>query len=353
MSEKFSWTAGLGRWCGVALQLHFLFILFALAVLCVQWLNPGSPPVVFGTGLATIAIVFVLAVFHELAHAWAAVNLGGGIRNLVITPWGGPSDLILPPQPRAQLVVQCAGPFFHLLLFGIGAILLVSTGHNTIGQLTNPLQPLAVGKDLDISVIQIATWVNFQMLWINLIPAAPFDGCRIVRSAVRSWNPHVSELRLETAVLGIGLACGLVMFVFAWVLRDYNTGPVQPTWFVLACAGVTLIFVSRNEFHQWFAEQQNDFSMLDELLNYESMEDEFMDSVSDYEDDEDSLADWMVDQMPGSELAERSVAIEEERRVDVILEKLHSQGIEALTDDERMFLDRISQQYRRRRETNP
>ncbi len=353
MNEKFSWTAGLGRWWGVALQVHILFILFALAVLGIQWQQAQQPADMLGTGVATLAIVFCVALLHEMAHAWAAVNLGGGIRKLVISPWGGPSGFILPPQPRAQLVVHCAGPFLNLLLFAVGAVLLVITGHNSLWELMNPLQPLPLRSEgLDISLIQIATWVSFQMLVLNLIPAPPFDGSRIMRSAVQSYNPHVSDLRLETAILGSGIACGLIMFIFAWVLRDNQTGPVQPTWLVLACTGVTLIFTARYEFHQWFASQQNDFSVLDELMNYESMEEDFVDSVSDYEDDEDAIADWMVDQLPGSELAERSVAIDEERRVDVILEKLHRQGIEGLTDDERKFLDRISQQYRRRREMN-
>jgi hypothetical protein len=39
--------------------------------------------------------------------------------------------------------------------------------------------------------------------------------------------------------------------------------------------------------------------------------------------------------------------------VDVILEKLHRHGKEALSEEERSFLNRISQQYRRRREMKP
>lgn len=352
MNDRFTWTAGLGRWRGVALQVHLLFLLFALTVLCIEWRQVPEANSVFGTGLVTIAVVFVVALLHELAHVWATANLGGGVRQLILTPWGGPSDLILPPQPRAQCVVHCAGPFLNLLLFSIGAFLLVMTGRNTPGELTNPLMPLPViPGQLDISLVQIATWVNFQMLMVNLIPAAPLDGSRILRSGLQSWNPHISGLRLESIVLGCGIASGLSMFLFAWLLRDVNYGPVQPTWFVLAIAGVTLIFSARHQFHQWFASQQNDFSMLDELLKYESMDDDFPEPSSEFEDD-DAIAEWMVDQIPRSEMAERSVAIEEERRVDVILEKLHQHGIETLTEDERMFLDRISRQYRRRRESN-
>ncbi len=62
------------------------------------------------------------------------------------------------------------------------------------------------------------------------------------------------------------------------------------------------------------------------------------------------ISDWLKDQRSKSENAERSIELEEERQVDRILEKLHRKGIEALSDEERAFLNRISLQYRRRRE---
>jgi Zn-dependent protease len=302
--------------------------------------------------VATIAIVFVMALLHEFAHVWAAVNLGGRVRQLLVTPWGGPSELVLPPQPKAQLIVHCAGPFLHMMIFATGALLLILAGNKSIWELINPLKPLpVVAGHVDISLIGITTWVNFQMLVVNLIPAPPFDGSRIVRSAARSFDPEIPELRLETAILGSGIGSGLALFAVAWVVRDINEGPIQPTWFLLVCAGIMLIFSSRHGFHQWSSRQSNDFSMLDELMKYETMEHEGFDAASDYEDDEDSIVEWMGDQLAGTEMAERSVAIEEERRVDVILEKLHRHGMKALSEDERTFLERISQQYRRRRET--
>ncbi len=352
MNERFSWTTGLGRWGGVALQVHLLFYLFAIVVFGVEWHYLQQPGRLFGTAVATVGVVFFLAIFHEIAHAWAAVNLGGHIRHLIVTPWGGPSRMVLPAHPRAQLLVYFAGPLFHLFLFGIGALLLVATGHNRLLELVNPLAPLPLRPgQIDISLIQIATWVNFQMLVVNLIPASPFDGSRILRGILQSHDPLVPQLRVETLVMASGLASGIVLFALAWALRDVNEGPIQPTWLILVTGGILLMFVARHEFHQWFAHHHTDFSMLDELMNHDLPDDDFQDSGFG-DDDAESLADWMIDQLPGSELAERSVAIEEERRVDRILEKLHRHGLGGLNDDERSFLNRISQQYRRRREMN-
>lgn len=353
-SKPFSWAMPLGRWGRVDLNVHIFFLLFAAIALLVESYGLKGVPGTFGTGLATVAVVFVIAILHELAHAIAAVQLGGSFQSIVVTPWGGPSEIVLPPQPRARLVVHLAGPFLNLVLFILGAFLLVMTGHGSISSLINPLAPFTLQSGLiDISLIQIATWVNFQMLVCNLIVAPPFDGGRIVRNIVNSANPEVSELRLEAGMMWLGCCMGLLLMGSAWLLRDFNPGLVQPTWFVLVVAGVCLVFASRYEFHNWANKFDQNFSAVDELMEFDTAGEETglfgAGSQEQAYNDQESLNEWMADQATGSELAERSVALEEERRVDVILEKLHQQGLERLSEDERAFLERISQQYRRRR----
>lgn len=352
MSDNFSWSTSFGRWKGVGLEIHLFFWLFAASVFAVEWQYLASPGTVWGTGLATVVLVFSLAVFHELAHAWVAVCLGGTMRTLVITPWGGNSTFLMPPHPKAHLAVHAAGPVFHLALFAVGAFLLISTQHATLWDLTNPLRPLPLqGGLVEISLIKIATWLNFQMLIVNLIPVSPFDGREIVSSLVQSGNPEVSDLKLETALLSIGLLSGCAAFLIAWFVREVPSAPLPPAWFLMTVAGVLLIFSARNRFHQWASQiQLEDFSMLDELMEYEGLSADFPDGGPEpFDHESELLHDWMADQYSGSEKAEQSVALEEERRVDTILEKLHRLGLDGLSEDERSFLNRISQQYRRRR----
>jgi stage IV sporulation protein FB len=356
-SKPFSWAMPLGRWGRVDLNVHIFFLLFAACAGLVEWHYLSRAPGAFGTALVTVAVVFVIAILHELAHAVAAVNLGGSFQSIVVTPWGGPSEIVLPPQPRARLVVHLAGPFLNLVLFALGAFLLIMTDpvRNSFGSLINPLSPQRLQDGLlEISLIQIATWVNFQMLVCNLLIAPPFDANRILRSIVNSINPEVSELRLEAGMMWLGCAMGMVLIGAAWLLRDVDhSGLILPTWFVLVVAGICVVFSSRHEFHLWAESIDQNFSAMDELMDYDPEGvDSGMFGTSGHEtafNDQESLNEWMADQATGSELAERSVALEEERRVDLILEKLHKHGLERLNEDERAFLERISQQYRRRR----
>ena len=352
MSDRFSWTANFGRWWGVALQVHLFFLLFAAVVFCVEWHYLQTPGRLAGTAVVTVLVVLMMAISHELAHAFAATTLGGRLKQLVVTPWGGRSTILMPPTAHEQLIVHSAGPFFNATIFAIGALLLTTTGQESFWRLIDPLRPFPLQAGMiEISLVKIVTWVNFQMLIVNLIPAFPFDASRMIRSGVLAYNPRTPVVNLENAILGMGIASGLLMFLFAWLCRDLNYGEIQPTWFVLVVTGVLLIFAARYGYHEQVVEAQRDLHMLDEYSNYQMLDDDFETSeswMSEFE--EDAIADWLHDQQPRSENAERSVAIDEETRVDAILKKVHEYGKEALTDEEKEFLNRISQQYRRRRE---
>ena len=166
---------------------------------------------------------------------------------------------------------------------------------------------------MEISLIKIVTWVNFQMLIVNLIPAFPFDASRLIRAGALTYNPRTPTLNLENAILGMGIASGLLMFLFAFLCREMNHGPIRPTWFVLGSAGILLIFAARYGYHLKVMEAQHELHMLDEYMNYEMLDDDFETSeswMSEFE--EDAIADWLHDQQPRNESAERSVAIDED-----------------------------------------
>ena len=352
MIDRFSWTASFGRWRGVSLQVHLTFFLFAAAVFFVEWHYLQGQGTIQGTGVATIVIVLLSVIAHELAHGFTASTLGGGMRTLVVTPWGGPSDIQLPLDPRERLIVNAAGPFINATIFAIGAFLLISTDKSTWTALIDPMHPFALryADKLEISLIQIVTWVNFQLLLVNLIPAFPFDGSRILRSFMLVINPRTTTLKLENRILGIGIATGLLMFVMAWLYRDINYGDFKPTWFFLTVAGILLIFGARYGYYLRVMEAQQEINLIDQYMNYEVC-DEFENSESWMTQfEEDTIAEWIQDQENRNEQAERSVAIDEETRVDAILKKLHESGADALTEEEKAFLNRVSQQYRRRRE---
>ena len=351
MPEQFSWTASLGRWFGVPVRLHVLFVLVAALVFAVEWNYVHRPGILAGTALATVLILLASVLIHELAHIFASSNLGGQVDEVTLTPWGGDSRMYLPPSHHLQLIVHSAGPFANLVIFAIGAILLTKTGNIRLDQLVDPLRPhMLVQGAREASLLKIVTWINFQLFLINLLPVFPFDAHKILRSAVWARNPKVSRLKLESALMFIGIGAGLMMLVFAWLLRNHNSGPLQPAWFMFVCAGVIFIFSARYGFHQQTTAVAREWDLDEEFNECDNLyeEDDMFDF--DMEDETDSISQWLQEKQESREQVERTIEQEEERRVDRILEKLHRDGIESLSDEERTFLNRISARYRRRRQ---
>ncbi len=104
--------------------------------------------------------------------------------------------------------------------------MLLQAGDADLTQLINPFRPnqFEIGQ-WQISLVKIATWANFQLLLVNLIPCFPFDGAAIVRATVFAMNPDLPKLRLESAIMVMGHAVAFTMIGLAWLVRDYNPGP--------------------------------------------------------------------------------------------------------------------------------
>jgi hypothetical protein len=104
---------------GVPVRLHFCLLLLFVLIFAIEWhfvqlpyANATIPP---GTALATSLALLLAIVVHELAHIFAAINLGGSVQKIVLAPWGGQSEFVLPNSPRAQSVVYVAGSFANII----------------------------------------------------------------------------------------------------------------------------------------------------------------------------------------------------------------------------------------------
>ena len=140
------------------------------------------------------------------------------------------------------------------------------------------------------------------------------------------------------------------MLGMAWLLRGYDGGEIQPAWFVLAIAGITLIFTARYSFAQ---ETAYDDPGWDELENseYDSMYEEGDFFHFGETDENGSYSQWLLEKQHARDAIEQEVEAHEEQLADEVLQKLHKNGITALTDDEKRVLDRFSERLRRRRQS--
>ena len=114
-------------------------------------------------------------------------------------------------------------------------------------------------------------------------------------------------------------------------------------------AGITLVFCSRYSCHQEIVDLISDDwdDDLDDLESLDPFYDE--DGTVDFSDDE-QYSQWLKEKRAEREQMERELEEEEERRADEILAKLHKEGAESLSDEDKALLARVSERIRKRRQ---
>ena len=135
------WSLSLGRWWGVSVYLHIFFLLSAL--LALPFTLADSELMV--AGILAVSVLLVSVALHELAHALAAVRVGGKVDAIVLGPVGGLISPRVPDEPEVHLFVALFGPLVHLLLAVLAAVVLAVVGNT---ELVGLLNPFATPRDL-------------------------------------------------------------------------------------------------------------------------------------------------------------------------------------------------------------
>lgn len=190
---------------GIRVRIHFTFILLLV------WMAVLAPNLESNAVLLGLVVVGLLmsVVLHELGHALTARRYGIETREIVLTPIGGVARLDGYPQGLAELAIAAAGPLVNLAL----AVVLF------FGLLVAGLPPWGAGAVVDLhSALQWLLFGNLCLFALNLLPAFPLDGGRILRSALSFLLGQERATRIATR-LGMALAAvlGLAALV-PWVI---------------------------------------------------------------------------------------------------------------------------------------
>ena len=219
----------LGRPFGVPLRLSsswFLgaaIIAWVFAPLVERWLPIESPwTFVVGASFAVLLGLSVLA--HEMAHAVMAQRFGLRVRSMTIHLIGGVTSMDAETRrPWVDFTIAVVGPLTSLLVGGVAGL----------GYLAAP----------EGTVFAFVTWqlmvANLIVGVLNLVPALPLDGGRLLRDVVwaasgrehvgtivagwtgRGFAVLVAFLAVLPVLLGspdvIWLAWGLLLAGFIWI----------------------------------------------------------------------------------------------------------------------------------------
>lgn len=160
----------------IRVQIGWVVILAIIGYLAVSELNLAQPTIDSTVALAIGGLVaigfFLSSTVHDLAHAIVARRRGLAISSISVTFFGGATPLE-PVAPKASddLVIAVAGPVASI---AVGVVLAaIAAGADAIG---GPIFETAAES------LAILVALNFILGVVNLLPAYPLDGGRVVRA---------------------------------------------------------------------------------------------------------------------------------------------------------------------------
>lgn len=186
----------------IRVQLGWAVVLALVAFIAVGQLNAVDPTLEDGFAWILGGIVaigfFVSSVSHDLAHALVARRRGIDVVSIGVSFFGGATPLDpSSPDPGDDAAIAASGPLVSLgigaMFFGI-LVVVVAVGHEFSA---------AAG------VLSVLVFLNLVLGLVNLVPAYPLDGGRIVRDI--AWRRSGSERSGWRAAWRSGRMTGLVV----------------------------------------------------------------------------------------------------------------------------------------------
>ncbi|MDG1050013.1 MAG: site-2 protease family protein, partial [Planctomycetota bacterium] len=169
--------------------------------------------------LTLIGLSMGLLLLHELGHALMARRLGLQVVDIVLWPLGGMARISdFPADARVEAWVAAAGPLVNLTLAALVAPLLLFTD----GVAFEFSAGIGIGVSPDGGgVLSLFVLINLAFGLINLLPAFPMDGGRLLRSFLaRGGRDWVAATDRATSVGSVIAWSMIIMFILRgeWLL---------------------------------------------------------------------------------------------------------------------------------------
>lgn len=193
------------RLAGIDVRLHALAVPFqALVALAISGgdLEAALPR------FASLAVMLLAVLVHELAHGFVARARGLAVFDVRIHGLGGVARIERPPpgtwRPRDEWIPALAGPLGNLVVGGAAAGALAAFG-------AQPLRGIVDRRWVEEPATAFV-FANLSLGALNLVPAFPSDGGRVLRALLAGKTSYLAATRIAlgvgVAVVATGLAVG-------------------------------------------------------------------------------------------------------------------------------------------------
>ena len=316
----FDWTLPGGTWLGVRTRLSPLLLIVPVLVTLQRWnLRLG---LAFGLSLC------LAVALQELTCRLIARRRGQSGGEVLLWPLGRMN------RPSSAATMAAAGPLTNLL----AALLCLPTLWQTHGgwALLNPLRLPSVdfAAHAGLSLLALVFAANWIVFLANLLPAAPLAAGRLLAGLLvgrLGQSLGFQTLYRAGTAVGVGVLTFGLLFQSAWLC---------------ALAAVLVVWNVRESMRQQIAETFDEsFMGYDFSQGYTSLE---RSSPPEHEAQPGLLQRWLTRRRLLRDQRQRQKDEQVERQLDGLLDKVHTQGIDSLTDAERRLLKRASARYKGR-----
>ena len=210
-----SWSISVGRLFGVDIRLHLTFIILPMFVFWTEYTaHQGSAN--GPRDIALVGIILACVAAHECGHMLAARRFGMVPKAVILLPLTGVAlydESRVEKQPAAsmwqrELRLAMMGPLVSLAVAGLSvAFLTVAAPGIDLWS-----WPFLAPRNLPRSIV----WANLYIAVLNLMPAYPLDGGRILRAFIARSIDLPSATR---RAVSISTAISMVL-IFAGLFSD-------------------------------------------------------------------------------------------------------------------------------------
>jgi Zn-dependent protease len=353
MRDPFSWSVPLGRMFGITVRVHLLFIVVAIGLILRSAVNKaGQEPRTGAWADMTMlmGLLFLSVLLHEFGHCIGARLVDGDAHEVLLWPLGGLASVEVPHTARANFITAAAGPLVNLGLCTV-CIALLSIFYEGVHPSWNPLAvplraennmitlPLWQGGQRELAnvgaiVLARVFYVNWLLFLANVVIVGfPLDGGRMLHSLL--W-PRLGFHDAMQVAIYVGLVFSVIVAIASIMMNE------------LLVFGLAAI-IGWVCYRQWvllITEGEESVLGYDFSQGYTSLERD--QPPSRRRKRPNFFQRWRQSRAAARVAREQQQREAEERRMDELLERVHRDGIQALNDEERRFLKRVSDKYRNR-----
>ena len=242
------WSLSLGRYFGVELRLHALFVLLLPVTVMISAASNGSG--FRGFALWTILLAAVLV--RETARGIASTAAGIPIGRLVLLPTGAAPAMDIDEgkmAPAAERLVALAGPLANFFA-GIAMALLMYSATSQINLFERPW----FGPS---HLLRASIWAQVLLGGLNLLPAFPLDAGVLLRrqfqmvrgtsAGTRTAAGISQSIAILLVLLGAGMSNAWVVIMGCCILLT-SRSEVKTAFASSAAETVTVAEVMLREF---------------------------------------------------------------------------------------------------------